>query len=181
MHQNQTLFSSGSVNVQSELLQPNVKLIMEFMRAIGIGKIIAEYSGGGDSGSMEDIKTYPISVNLNSYKIQQFDIKQGSGFCYGCSSGFEGVFPSHHRTLQYRYSVVSPELLILPVNQAIEEIWYSVIEQYFPGWEINEGSFGQLLFVNDPVHEGCYVSLDHNQHYTETENTQHDIFGSSDT
>lgn len=178
MYQNQTRFSSGTITVQSELLQPNINLIMELMRSIGIGKIIAEYSGGGDSGGMEDIKTYPISIDIAKYKVQQFDIHSNSGYYFG-RKDFEPIFPSNHRTFQWRYAEVSPNLVLLPANQAIEEIWYACIEQYFPGWEINEGSYGQLIFVNDPEHEGCYVSLDHNQHYIETENTQYDIFGNS--
>lgn len=173
-----THFSSGSTQPRVTAVQINIKLIIQLMQAIGVGKIVVEYSGGGDSGSLEDIKTYPISVDIAKYKVQQFDIGSNSGIYFG-RKDFEPAFPSSHRTMQWSYAEVSPEVVLLPANQAIEEIWYVCIEQYFPGWEINEGSYGQLIFVNDPEHEGCYVSLDHNQHYIETENTQYDIFGNS--
>lgn len=98
MYQNQTCFSSGTVTVQSELLQPNINLIMELMRSIGIGKIIVEYSGGGDEGST-------LCFNKPGYFIETL-VSIDEIDSYAMEYGYTDFMLLFYRVMWFRLSIL---------------------------------------------------------------------------
>lgn len=57
------------------------------------------------------------------------------------------------------------------VGEAIHDLFYDLLEQNHPGWEINDGSDGE--FTWDITTDR--IAIDHGEHYTETHRTSHEL------
>lgn len=171
----QTPFNSGVAKSPADMLEPNILLIIDMLRSIGIAKLDVSYYGGGDSGQVEEYNATPQITNISEYHVFQYGLR--SQITYGHRALTDPYFQPQCSAAVWNYSQLDSSLKPVSLSSAVEEIWYTLLEHYFPGWEINEGSFGNLIFVIDPDQEGVYVSLDHNQHFLETTNHQFDIYG----
>lgn len=171
----QTPFNSGVAKSPADMLEPNILLIIDMLRSIGIAKLDVSYYGGGDSGQVEEYNATPQITNISEYRVFQYGLR--SEITYRQAQVANPYFQPQCTAAVWNYSQIDSNLKPVRVSDAVEEIWYTLLEHYFPGWEINEGSFGNLIFVVDPDQEGVYVSLDHNQHFLETTNHQFDIYG----
>jgi hypothetical protein len=113
---------------------------------LGICKLHVSYSGSGDSGCISDVSAFdkesnPIALPETSVPVTlthtNFDFKTG----------------------EYSTTVNSVETLKL--TEAVEQWCYDLLEEHYPGWEINDGSDGTIII--DP-HKRC-GEIEH--HYLE--------------
>ena len=108
----------------SEVNKINKQVLVEFMRNSGIDEIVIDFDGSGDSGQVERVVCYPENKN---------DLLKTSLPLIRC----------HHRFSEGKWSLVE-ETLEEPAKSLAEDIGYSVLENHLRGWEINEGSYGQI-------------------------------------
>jgi hypothetical protein len=116
--------------------------ILDLCRRSGVTRITAEYAGYSDSGSIDEPEFEPSgALNPNAY----ID------------------------------SVPSPwqagKMIERKVVNIIADIFYQLLEQAHPGWEINDGSQG--MFTWDIATNK--IALEHGENYTSTENYSHEF------
>ena len=59
----------------------------------------------------------------------------------------------------------------MTIEEAVEQLAYDFLAETHPGWENNEGAYGEFTFdVKSRV-----ITLDHNERYTATESYEHTI------
>ncbi len=56
------------------------------------------------------------------------------------------------------------ESLVLPLSESLEAFCYDLLEHHRPGWEIDDGSFGEFVFDL----AGGTIALEHNQRFTDS-------------
>jgi hypothetical protein len=104
--------------------------IYRALAELKICKLHVSYSGSGDSGCISDITAFnednnPISLPDLSVPVTlthtDFDFSTG----------------------QYSTSAKSVKTMGLP--EAVEHWCYDLLEEHFPGWEINDGSDGTIV------------------------------------
>lgn len=102
------------------------EIVLEALRKIEAKDVVVVYSGSGDSGMVEDVNI-PVEPgsNINVDKIKVTIPRTSSTFKDG----------AWVRTVENR-EVSLPD--------ALREYCYDLLEEYHPGWEINEGSDGTL-------------------------------------
>jgi len=116
--------------------------ILDLCRRNGVTVITASYSGYEDSGSIDDPQFEPSgALNLNA----PFDTK-----------------PHPWR---------ANETMPRNVGDIITDIFYQLLEDRHPGWEINDGSQGE--FTWDITKDK--ISLEHGANYTSTEHFEHEF------
>lgn len=116
--------------------------ILDLCRRSGVTQITAEYSGYGDSGSIEDPQFTPDqALNLNA----PFD------------------------TVQHPWR--ADETIDRNVSDIITDVFYQLLEQRHPGWEINDGSQGEFTWniTTDKI------TLEHGANYTSTEHFEYEF------
>lgn len=97
----------------------------------GIAYVEVNYDGFGDSGQINDICYYrSVDETMSSPSIKT------------------EYFRSEHRRIDENWE----EILVAVegnFSDLIEEMVYDFLETKFPGWEINEGSYGMITFKAD--------------------------------
>jgi len=127
-----------------EIKEKNKKSIVAFMQENGIEKVVVEFDGSGDSGQMERSIIYPSSKeDLSDKKIPFISFFQ-------------------------RYSVgewtVESNEVERSFDEAIEDFSYSILEDNHGGWEINDGSYGEII-----INANGSGRIEFNQRVMETE------------
>lgn len=160
MFSGQTEFRSGRV-LNLTILNPNLELIFDIFTGAGLAEVKVEYYGGGDSGDIETVSTSPDFGKdlIKQYKVYQHTLAHTFDYKNLLSRG--GM---------YSYTL-SSELKLMPMMDALYEIWLTALDLLHCGWEINEGSYGDLIF--DVPQRQC--RLVHNQNYLETDTTETEI------
>lgn len=116
--------------------------ILDLCRRYSVTAITADYSGYGDSGSIDDPQITPSSA---------FDLNWL----------FDSVPHPWHAN----------KLLERNIGNVITNIFYQLLEQAHPGWEINDGSQGEFTWdiATDKI------TLEHGANYTSTEHFEHEF------
>ncbi len=111
--------------------------------------IIIEYNGCGDDGYIES-----ISIRGKEYK----ELKE---YPYQVKESIKGPDDEYHNVLNQK---------LLSPNDFLEEFAYDVIGNYESGWEIDDGSTGE---INLNITDGeLKVKMHHYGYYRETEDTE---------
>ena len=110
---------------KSEYRSINVKRILDAMEAIGIETITVEYSGGGDSGGVDE-------VTIQGHVPEDFDLE-----VWQMSSSYDQ---------SRRDWVEAWHLKRLVLIDAVRDVSESLKSAYFGGFENNEGGRGEITF-----------------------------------
>lgn len=128
--------------------------IINELKKMGAAKAVVNYDGVGDSGSVEYVIIYDKdSKEMVFPKDPAITIKEKSS---KFTSG-KWVTGTVDRTVD--------------LNTALEEMGYQALEGHHPGWEINEGSYGELQI--DVEKEAA--TLMHNVRITDVEYYEEEI------
>ena len=118
------------------------KKILDLCRRTGVTTVTASYSGYGDSGSIDDPQFQPDgALNLNA----PFDTQP--------------------------HPWDDSKRLERNVGDVITDIFYQLLEDSHPGWEINDGSQGEFTWNI----ETDKITLEHGENYTSTEHFEHEF------
>lgn len=129
---------------KTETNKAHVKQILEMLKGAGADKIIVEFDGSGDSGSVHSVDIYD-----NQNKLVRLNF--GVAYAVTSSSWKDGKWEQKE------------EVKMMPVTEALETFCYDMLEKTGVDWYNNDGGFGQLTITLDPVE----VQLEVNQRYTE--------------
>jgi len=96
--------------------------LLDALLAPGIARVSVLFDGEGDSGQIEETVAFdaggqPVDLPAEPLTIQTAK-PDGSG----------------------------PEETTLPVADVIEALCYELLEEKYPGWEIDDGSYGKFVF-----------------------------------
>lgn len=129
--------------------------VLESLRTVGIPEVVVSYDGGGDSGQVHDISVRDENGSSDERQSTKDTLTNT-------------VFEDYPRTYS-SFDKVEGEWITRtrPANlrDLIEELGYLMIDVKHPGWENNDGAYGELT-IN--AKEGT-IGLDHNERYTEVE------------
>lgn len=95
---------------------------------LGVRTLRAEYSGSGDSGCIEHIRAFnrrECEVKLPGTPVLMPLV----------TTTFDSATRSYRQRTEER---------LLPLNEAVEQWCYDVLEERFPGWELDDGSSGVI-------------------------------------
>lgn len=107
--------------------QPHAQLYAVLSK-LGVRTLRAEYSGYGDSGCIENIRAFnrrECEVKLPSTPVRLPLI----------TTRFDPTTRSYRQCTEER---------LLPLNEAVEQWCYDILEERFPGWELDDGSSGVI-------------------------------------
>jgi hypothetical protein len=127
-----------------QVRQANKVILFDALANAGIDTVTVLFDGYGDSGQIERIEA---------------------------KAGAETVSLPSAKVVLARATSRSAEIeqVTCSVNEAIETLTYGFLSQLHPGWEIDDGSYGEFTF---DVAERTIV-LDYNERYTSSEHYSH--------
>jgi hypothetical protein len=108
--------------------------IYRALRELGIKTVRLTYSGSCDSGCINEVEALnnddklvvlPQTLTPYTFTHTTYDFQAGG------------------------YSTTTSETKELPLSEAVEQWCYDLLEEHHPGWEINEGSSGEMII--DPI------------------------------
>ena len=134
------------MQVAEETQQLKVAILPRLQDA-GIARVEIRFYGCGDSGAVEECACLDAA---------------GAGIPCPDVTLLEGEADSVDRT-----GSREPQSL----GQALEQLTYLALERHHPGWEINDGAYGEFTF---DVAERT-IKLDYNERYTSSENYSHEF------
>jgi len=136
----------AAFEAKSAALMPiNKTALFEALAAAGISSVVVNFDGGGDSGQIESIEALAgdTPAELPTDAISMIcALPDGSG----------------------------TETDTKPVGDVIESLAYELLTAAHPGWENNDGAYGEFLF---DVAAGS-ISLEHNDRYVAVESYSHE-------
>lgn len=103
------------------------------LATLGIHTIRADYSGCGDSGCLENVRALDAARN-------PLDLPDTPVTLNATLSRFD--------TTTRSYRTVSEDRS-LPLREAVEQWCYDLLDAEFPGWEIDDGSSGEITIDVD--------------------------------
>jgi hypothetical protein len=122
----------------------NKAVVFDALAAAGITDVFVEFDGCGDSGQIEG-----VSARANDAPIS---------------------FPTTTVNLHTApWSQAELPVKETSLSQAVEDLCYGCLEQTHPGWENNDGAYGDFHFV---VAERR-ITLDFNGRFTDTWSDTH--------
>lgn len=135
---------AGRRCLAAEALTPNKAALFATLAVAGITSIVVTFDGYGDEGQIENIdaRTGDISTELPAAAV-------------------EFAMPARDSS--------ALERLAMPLAEAVEELVYGLLRDAHPGWENNDGAFGEFRF---DVAERS-ITLEHNNRYTEIDTSVH--------
>jgi hypothetical protein len=104
--------------------------IYQALAELGICELHVSYSGSGDSGAISDVSAWdkdnnpitlpdtPVPVTLSH---TDFDFSTGN------------------------YSTAVSSVKTMKLTEAVEQWCYDLLEEHYPGWEIDDGSDGTIV------------------------------------
>jgi len=122
----------------------NKTALFDALAAADITKVIVTFDGYGDSGQVEDISALSGGETV--------DLPTGEITIARTAWGAEDI--TEHDMM---------------VEHAVEQLAYDFLAETHPGWENNDGAYGEFVF---DVAERT-ITLDHNERYTATETYEH--------
>lgn len=137
------------------LVKHNFPLINAVLSKAGVAFVDITYDGSGDSGSIESVE-YKNSKEeaLDESEIRNLTVKIKRGH-----SSWQGG--------QFSTNVTEKEA---SMHDAIDQLAYDLLEIRHPGWEINEGSFGQFKWRVRLEQ----ISHEHNERITDISTSVHE-------
>ena len=137
---------AARIRLADEALPINKTALFDALADAGIATVVVEFDGYGDSGQIEDI----VARRVDDEVIEPPEVVVEIA-----SPTWDGA------GLEYRR---------LPLADAIETLVYDFLREAHPGWENNDGAYGEFTF--DVASRS--ISLDHNSRYTDVETSAHE-------
>ena len=107
--------------------------LFDWMDKNDIAQLVVKFEGYGDSGQVEDVACYDadekLIIGLPVPKTVRLPARQTAD-----------------RWDEELRKVVHRKSDTIALDEAVEEIVYYFLELHWGGWEINEGSFGEVAF-----------------------------------
>jgi hypothetical protein len=108
--------------------------IYQALSALGVHKLHVTYSGAGDSGCIDEIE----ASNKKGETIPLPATPVSIGLIHAEWDAATGTYSTSVRSVEE-----------IPLKDAVEQWCYDLLEEHYPGWEINEGSSGTIII--DPA------------------------------
>ena len=119
---------------------------VSWKRIIGIASVVIRFDGCGDSGQIEEMEAHDgqgVSLTIPATLIEILDLP------------WDGEIARAQ---------------VMPLDQSLEAYTYRLLGSSHPGWENNDGAFGEFSF---DVVAGT-IRLDHHERYTAIEDYSHE-------
>ena len=129
----------------ASLMPLNKAALFDAFQTVGITLVTVAFDGGGDSGQIESVDAVAGDEPADLPQVQITLLKaqpDGSG----------------------------TETAIMSVADAIDDLAYQLLTQSHPGWENNDGAYGEFRFDVS----ARTITLDHNDRYTAVESFEHE-------
>ena len=111
----------------------NKAALVEAIKPFKLTRIEVEFSGGGDSGQIDEVRYFVgkeqlgDADTLKNKLVQQAQISDSTTYC--------------ETKKDWVTTTKSPT-----IEELVEQICYDLLGANHGGWEINEGSFGEFVF-----------------------------------
>lgn len=132
--------------LEAQLLPANKANILSALAAAGIATVVIRFDGCGDSGQIEEMEAHDgqgVSLTIPATLIEILDLP------------WDGEIARAQ---------------VMPLDQSLEAYTYRLLGSSHPGWENNDGAFGEFSF---DVVAGT-IRLDHHERYTAIEDYSHE-------
>lgn len=131
--------------------------ILDALRDCGVVQVRVTYSGSGDSGQIDDVEFFDAD-GRHQKTAESRTVEVTENVSEPPEDG-----ENHWREFQ-RVRAVS-------LTSVVEDFAYDALESHHGGWEINEGSQGEVVFL---VKEGK-IFLNHQQNIMSTEDSSDEL------
>lgn len=127
---------------RASAIRPANKIaLFDALAASGITQVTVSFDGYGDSGQIEDISA--VGAGGGHMALPETEIRIAT-------TSWGNAEITEHR---------------MAVREAVEQLTYDCLAQTHPGWENNDGAYGEFTFdVAARV-----ITLEHNERFTATE------------
>lgn len=130
----------------SAIRPANKTALFDALAASGITQVTVSFDGYGDSGQIEDISAIGAGGHM---ALPETEISIAT-------TSWGNAEITEHR---------------MAVREAVEQLVYDCLAQTHPGWENNDGAYGEFTFdVAARV-----IALEHNERFTATETYAHEF------
>ena len=129
----------------SETLGHNRAALMAALKEHNVKTVIVTYSGAGDSGDVDGVETIPKQA-IKALETSNVTLRQPKG-----------------QMVDGEYGYIKEDIE-QPIIDALRTFTFNWVEIRHGGWEINDGSSGEVIF--DLKADTC--TLNHTEYYTES-------------
>ncbi|WP_375284110.1 DUF6878 family protein [Sphingobium yanoikuyae] len=129
----------------ASLMPLNKAALFDALQTVGITMVTVAFDGDGDFGQIESVDAVASDAPADLPRVQIALLRaqpDGSG----------------------------TETAIMSVADAIEDLAYQLLTKSHPGWENNDGAYGEFRFDVS----ARTITLDHNDRYTAVESFEHE-------
>lgn len=148
-------YRSNRINEIKRRLKLNKPAVLDALKKLKVTSISVSYTGSGDSGQVDSVDAFSKDekeVSLEGTKVTIVNL----------SSKF------NQKTKKFEEKEAKQETSL---GDALREIVYDILEMEYPGWEINDGSSGNLrINVKDKK-----FKLEHTTYYTESKYEEKEV------
>lgn len=131
----------------------NKVALVRAVKPLGLTRIEVEFSGGGDSGQIDEVRYFVGKQQLGDVDaikktlVVEASISDSTTYC--------------ETKKEWVTTTKSPN-----IEELVEQICYDLLGANHGGWEINEGSFGEFIFS---FNKGNKIHLTFHQRIESTE------------
>jgi hypothetical protein len=138
------VLTDAQAKLEAELLGVNKAALIDALAAAAVSEVVVDFDGYGDSGQIEGIsvRSGDKDVTMPESQVEYSEAVWGES---------------------------EPHRAMVSLAVAVESLAYQVLGQTHYGWEINDGSFGDIVI--DVA--GRSIMLRYNERYAATENYTH--------
>lgn len=135
-------------------LKLNKPAVLDALKKLKVTSISVSYTGSGDSGQVDFVDAFS--------KDDKVSLEDEYVVIHNISSKF------NQKTKKFEEKEAKQETSL---GDALREIVYDILEMEYPGWEINDGSSGNLrINVKDKK-----FKLEHTTYYTESKYEEKEV------
>lgn len=140
-------------------LTKNKNNLFNVLKLAKIDIVVVGYTGSGDSGQIDGAKFLVRGKPLSEEKLESLKEKYVIED-WMARNGWSGI------TWETEYKPSQSDLVA-----AVDDLCYSLLSEYQPGWEINDGSSGEFSF-NVKTRT---ISFEHDEFYTDTKRVSREL------
>lgn len=146
------MFDCQGLAVQA--IHKNREVLLASLQALSIGKVVAQYSGGGDSGDVCELHVIPefAAPGLQATEVTETYVHRD----------YTGPETGWQFSLRTR---------VVPLEEALHDFTLDWLEIHHPGWENDDGGDGSMS-IN--VAAGT-CRLEHREFYTESTGYEYEL------
>lgn len=137
--------SQKPLSIGHELLLRNKILLMDVLAAAGVEAVVISYEGQGDSGDMSSVEPYFLAPDEDMSQQARLEATSVETWC-----------PENPPWEKFTKAEDLKKKSVLLMD-ALKDFAFHTLEVHCPGWEVNQGSSGQVTLVLEDKH----VLLEH--------------------